>query len=227
MSLVANQPTSQTQTLSQSESEPKANGHLYDRLIHGKSGKSGNANGSTILKDMLASASQMAFSEPVGKNAFAIGGGVREIAPGPRSPKGKGNGTPNGHASLPRVNGHASREDEEEEDDEPDSPSPSKAKAGPSKIIGPVMPTSTRKGKEPASNPKERVLYEDPIDLTWPLAMRTRKSSAAGLYNPSMACYANATLQVLLHTPPVLRIAASHDSKNCKLAHLSHDQANK
>jgi len=214
MSLVApNQPLPPSQ--SDSEPAPKANGHLYDLLIHGQSGKSGHANGSTILKDMLASASQMAFSEPVGKNAFAIGGGVREIAPGPRSPKA------NGHGSLPRMNGHVKqRDEEEEEDDEPDSPSPSKA--GPSKIIGPVMPTSTRKGKEPA--PKERMLYEDPIELSWPESMRTRKQSAAGLYNPSMACYANATLQVLLHTPPVLRIAHSHDSKNCTCTLITKDQ---
>jgi hypothetical protein len=217
MSLVApNQPLPPSQSQSDSEPAPKANGHLYDLLIHGQSGKSGQANGSTILKDMLASASQMAFSEPVGKNAFAIGGGVREIAPGPRSPKA------NGHSTLPRVNGHSKQRDEEEEedDDEPDSPSPSKA--GPSKIIGPVMPTSTRKGKEPA--PKERMLYEDPIELSWPASMRTRKQSAAGLYNPSMACYANATLQVLLHTPPVLRIAHSHDSKNCKSTYAIKDK---
>jgi ubiquitin carboxyl-terminal hydrolase 36/42 len=203
MSLVANQTPSPSQ--SQTQSEPKANGHLYDLLIHGKSGSKGANGTSSILKDMLASASQMAFSEPVGKNAFAIGNGVREIAPGPRSPKANGNS--NGHASLPRVNGHTPKQrdddEEEEEIEEPDSPSPSKAGPSTSKIIGPVIPTSTRKGKEPA--PKERMLYEDPIDLSWPLPIRSRKQAAAGLYNPSMACYANATLQVLLHTPPVLR----------------------
>jgi len=211
MSLVANQPPSQS--ASKSQSAPQPNGHLYDLLIHGKSGsKAANGTGS-ILKDMLASASQMAFSEPVGKNAFAIGGGVREIAPGPRSPKANGNG------SLPRVNGngngHVKQREQEEDnnDDEPDSPSPSKAGPSSSKLIGPVIPTSTRKGKEPA--PKERMLYEDPIDLTWPTSMRNRKQAAAGLYNPSMACYANATLQVLLHTPPVLRIAQAHESKTC------------
>ncbi|WVF66606.1 hypothetical protein IAT40_001346 [Kwoniella sp. CBS 6097] len=54
------------------------------------------------------------------------------------------------------------------------------------------------------------------IDLSWPERLLTAKrASAAGLYNPSMACYANATLQVLLHTPPVLRIALAHNEATC------------
>lgn len=221
MSVVApNQTQIQTQQLQSPIS--KSNAHFYD-LLHGKSA-SKNIGGSSVLSDMLASAQQMAFSDPVGKNAIALGAGVREIAPGPRSPK--ANGHANGHASLPKVTGHTPKQangngnghHQEESDDGPDSPSPSKA--GPSKPIGPVLPSpSSRKGKEPASAPtprKERVLYEDPINLTWPDKMKTRKSAAAGLYNPSMACYANATLQVLLHTPPVLRIAQSHEPKNCE-----------
>ena len=230
MSVVAPNQT-QIQTLPQTQqpqSPPsQSNAHFYDRLIHGKSA-SKNIGGSSVLSDMLASAHQMAFSDPVGKNAIALGAGVREIAPGPRSPR--ANGHANGHASLPIVNGHtpkqangnANEHHQEESDDGPDSPSPSKA--GPSKLIGPVLPSpSSRKGKEPASAPtprKERVLYEDPINLTWPDKMKTRKSAAAGLYNPSMACYANATLQVLLHTPPVLRIAQSHDPKHCEFCLL-------
>jgi hypothetical protein len=227
MSLVASQPPAPIQ--SQSEPQSKANGHLYDQLIHGKTKSSSNpGSGSTILKDMLASASQMPFGEPIGKNTWAIGSGVREIAPGPRSPKTNGNGhvkLPNGHAHK-NGNGNANESDEEE-DDSQGSPSPSKAGPSSSKLIGPVQPNGTpsRKGKEPAqkvdTTPRKvtgRVLYEDPIDLSWPASMRNRKQAAAGLYNPSMACYANATLQVLLHTPPVLRIAHAHEHKSCKSA---------
>lgn len=44
----------------------------------------------------------------------------------------------------------------------------------------------------------------------------TKNKSAAGLYNPSMACYANATLQVMMHTPPFLREALNHPPKDCE-----------
>jgi ubiquitin carboxyl-terminal hydrolase 36/42 len=204
MSVVApNQTQIQSQQPQSPPSKSTTNAHFYD-LLHGKNASKNTS--SSILNDMLASAQQMTFSDPVGKNAIALGAGVREIAPGPRSPKANGNS----HATLPKVNGHGANGNgngnghaqEDDEDDNSDSPSP-----------------SSRKGKEPASAPtprKERVLYEDPINLNWPDKFKTRKSAAAGLYNPSMACYANATLQVLLHTPPVLRIAQSHDSKNCK-----------
>jgi hypothetical protein len=32
----------------------------------------------------------------------------------------------------------------------------------------------------------------------------------AGLHNPSMACYVNSTMQVMLHTPPLLSEAYAH-----------------
>ncbi|WVN88496.1 uncharacterized protein L203_103707 [Cryptococcus depauperatus CBS 7841] len=57
-------------------------------------------------------------------------------------------------------------------------------------------------------------LHSITFDLTWPEPM-VKAKCAAGLYNPSMACYSNATLQVLLHTPPVLRIALAHDEGSC------------
>lgn len=163
--------------------------------------------------------------------------------PGPRSPKANGHslpGTPATGKSSKSIRDAAGHQDDEEGDD---SPSPSRPKvAGPtassSKLIGPALPahlasgtptaTPTRKGKEVASpstttsTPRTggaaatRPLHEDPIDLTWPTHLRTRKHSSAGLINPSMACYANATLQVLLHTPPVLRIASSHDTEHCE-----------
>lgn len=53
------------------------------------------------------------------------------------------------------------------------------------------------------------------INLAWPTAIRTKK--AAGLHNGSMACYTNATLQVLLHTPPVLHVTFAHRAAECEL----------
>jgi ubiquitin carboxyl-terminal hydrolase 36/42 len=61
-----------------------------------------------------------------------------------------------------------------------------------------------------------RSLYDGEIDLTWPGRI-AQKTKAAGLYNPSMACYANATLQILLHTPPVLHMAMAHVGSKCEL----------
>ncbi|WVW81323.1 hypothetical protein I302_103314 [Kwoniella bestiolae CBS 10118] len=65
----------------------------------------------------------------------------------------------------------------------------------------------------PPINPDD--LYKSHIELSWPAPISTVKRPAAGLNNPSMACYANATLQVLLHTPPVLRIAMEHEEGKC------------
>lgn len=111
-------------------------------------------------------------------------------------------------------------------------------------FIGPQIPSShtlpspittpSRKGKEKslpsspaisssqsapvtprATKPGDQLLYNGTIELTWPSPIASQKS-APGLYNPSMACYANATLQVLLHTPPVLHMALAHDPNHCK-----------
>jgi hypothetical protein len=214
----------------------KSNANLDPLSLLKLNGSSTSTSTSTVLQDMLASASKMPFGEPVGKNTWAINSGVREITAGPRSPKmnGKvnGHGNTNGHTSVNgKTNGHGNASDSSEEDEEDGSPSPSKsAQAGPSgsKIIGPMPPTPTRKGKEPASShvdspnksrangPTGRILHKDPIELSWPVQLRNRKQSAAGLFNPSMACYANATLQVLLHTPPVLRMAQAHGSGDCE-----------
>ena len=46
-------------------------------------------------------------------------------------------------------------------------------------------------------------------ELSWPKAIRGN-SYGSGLNNPSMACYANATLQVMVHTPPLIREALAH-----------------
>ncbi|KAK8844709.1 hypothetical protein IAR55_006558 [Kwoniella newhampshirensis] len=73
---------------------------------------------------------------------------------------------------------------------------------------------STPKASTSSTPTAAQGLYPVEVDLRWPEAVAHAKR-AAGLYNPSMACYANATLQVLLHTPPVLRIALAHDRDHC------------
>ncbi|WWC67264.1 uncharacterized protein I206_101172 [Kwoniella pini CBS 10737] len=70
-----------------------------------------------------------------------------------------------------------------------------------------------KKGYQSTINPDD--LYQIPIDLSWPESISSIKRPAAGLNNPGMACYANATLQVLLHTPPVLSIAMEHEEEKC------------
>ena len=225
----------------------KLNGH---HLTNGSTPKSkGNGSGSASLIENMLAAKQH-FGEPVGKNTLDLKSGVREVLPGPRSPKANGHGhLPNGNGKMNGNGKHdigqggsEGEEDEGEEDESSKSSTPSKDAdaqgSSSSTLIGPTLPphlsTPSRKGKEPASSsaasspftplpaaprtPRAAAtpsLYEDPIDLTWPTHLRARKQSAAGLYNPSMACYANATLQVLLHTPPVLRIAQSHVIADC------------
>jgi hypothetical protein len=54
--------------------------------------------------------------------------------------------------------------------------------------------------------------------LAFPPEIAKGKRPAAGLYNPSMACYANATLQVMMHTPPFLREAINHHPKDCEFS---------
>ncbi|WRT63264.1 uncharacterized protein IL334_000167 [Kwoniella shivajii] len=83
-----------------------------------------------------------------------------------------------------------------------------------------LTPTSTSTSRISDSTPlttkiNPEDLYTIPIDSIWPEPIASLKRPAAGLHNPSMACYANATLQVLLHTPPVLKIAIEHDEARC------------
>lgn len=56
--------------------------------------------------------------------------------------------------------------------------------------------------------------------LSWPSAIAQRKRAGAGLYNPSMACYANATLQIMLHTPPFVKQAVAHEQGDCEYRSL-------
>lgn len=106
------------------------------------------------------------------------------------------NGTPNGSAKKALANGHAS--------------TPKGVPNGtPSETPNGTPVSSGKKNK--AKGAKNAAVS---LDLTWPQEFRSR--SAAGLVNGSMACYANATLQVILHTPPVLKVALGHDREDCE-----------
>lgn len=98
---------------------------------------------------------------------------------------------------------------------EPPSPSPNKKKKlvnGTSSVPQPPRPSlATSSSSTPSLHP--------PItdhELLFPKLSENNKRQAAGLYNPSMACYANATLQVMMHTPPFVRELVAHESKDCE-----------
>ncbi|KAK6904757.1 hypothetical protein I204_06641 [Kwoniella mangroviensis CBS 8886] len=92
-------------------------------------------------------------------------------------------------------------------------PTPETTQQPSSSTASPVKKKAPLTIYQPPTNPDD--LYRRPIELTWPESILSVKKPAAGLHNPSMACYANATLQVLLHTPPVLRIAMEHEEGKC------------
>jgi ubiquitin carboxyl-terminal hydrolase 36/42 len=71
------------------------------------------------------------------------------------------------------------------------------------------------KGKAKANGAPKEPQLADPsdVELEWPSLPSTRP---AGLFNPSMACYSNATLQMLLHTPPLLNLVKDHDPRSCR-----------
>ncbi|BEJ11864.1 hypothetical protein CspHIS471_0203240 [Cutaneotrichosporon sp. HIS471] len=80
----------------------------------------------------------------------------------------------------------------------------------------------TKAGPQANSEPKTKAAptehtLADPsdVDLSWPQLAANRPP---GLFNPSMACYSNATLQMLLHTAPLLNLVIAHDSRTCQLS---------
>lgn len=72
-------------------------------------------------------------------------------------------------------------------------------------------PNGVANGSANIVSPKAKAhgLHTAEIDLAWPDLLANMKRPA-GLVNNTMACYSNATLQVLLHTPPVLHMAIAH-----------------
>ncbi|CAD6585737.1 MAG: hypothetical protein TREMPRED_004229 [Tremellales sp. Tagirdzhanova-0007] len=156
---------------------------------------------SGLLEDMLRN--PLVFGEVVRKGNWAASVGTREVTMGPRSPPRRALML-NGSTKPPSTS------------DDAGSPStthivtPPSTPRAPIIAANPTSPTSDRKGKSTIS-PQ----HTADIDLSWPPSIAGLRRPAAGLYNPSMACYANATLQILLHTPPVLRIAQKHNPSEC------------
>ncbi|GMK57015.1 hypothetical protein CspeluHIS016_0308550 [Cutaneotrichosporon spelunceum] len=83
----------------------------------------------------------------------------------------------------------------------------------------PTTQTTPQVNGEPkakVSQPEEDALADpSDVDMSWPQLPASRPP---GLFNPSMACYSNATLQMLLHTPPLLNFVMAHDSRTCQLS---------
>ena len=164
-------------------------------------------HGAGLLRRMLDN--PLDFGPPLTKGAYSVTGGTREVLMGPKSPPRS--------QHLPLVDGGA-----QSSHSTPSSSHVPHTLKGP--ISGPTStPSPSRKGKETASTtttPRngytEKVLHPHINDLAWPQPIAHIKRVANGLLNPSMACYANATLQVLLHTPPVLAAALHHDEDTCK-----------
>lgn len=187
-----------------------------------------------FLREMLSN--PIEFGEVYHKSSFAPTKGVREVLPGPPSPP----------ASLLKLDTPASAPLTPRKSSIAPKLSPNRTnEAGPSNgvgtagFIGPHKPqtkedgvitprkskggengdhtTPTRPTPVSPAGPPKKYLYPKITDLAWPNALRSRNAPAAGLFNPSMTCYANATLQVILHTPPFLRIARQHDPETCEL----------
>lgn len=113
----------------------------------------------------------------------------------------------------------------------------SSSKSAPQGDVSSAPPTPSRKGKAKevdtgnTSLSVEQVVNEEAAQskgetadpsvalsssAPWPARIATLKRPGYGLHNPLNACYANATLQILLHTPPVLSVALAHEQSNCE-----------
>ncbi|KAL7420216.1 hypothetical protein Q5752_005183 [Cryptotrichosporon argae] len=101
--------------------------------------------------------------------------------------------------------------------------------AGPSRSSPPSeSPASTPRARGagpsmPAPQPRRKAdghLHGD-VCTAWPERYRDISKGAAGLFNGSMACYVNATLQVVLHTPPVLAVLGAHHEADCVLKRIN------
>ncbi|OXG35231.1 ubiquitin carboxyl-terminal hydrolase Ubp16 [Cryptococcus neoformans Ze90-1] len=166
-----------------------------------------------LIHEMLSN--PLKFGAPVNKKGLGFEAGMKEVVSEPESPR---------LAKRPLKN----VEDEVKDDAERGPAAKDKSQKqfngnakGPQRVNLEftnqlVTPPSLAKAQIPDTNEGKDTqgLFPSTFDLSWPEAIATAKR-AAGLHNPSMACYANATLQVLLHTPPVLRIALTHDEGSC------------
>ncbi|KIR51079.1 ubiquitin carboxyl-terminal hydrolase Ubp16 [Cryptococcus gattii Ru294] len=166
-----------------------------------------------LIHEMLSN--PLKFGAPVAKKGLGFEGGMKEVASEPESPK-------LANKQLNNV------KDEVKDDKEAELAAKVKSQKqfnGNAENTQRVNTQLTNQSVSPPSPANARLsdanegkntqgLFPSTFDLSWPETIATAKR-AAGLHNPSMACYANATLQILLHTPPVLRIALTHDEGSC------------
>lgn len=135
-----------------------------------------------------------------------------------RTPVHRSTSTPNGHQSPAVANGvslSAKQKGKARADDSGATSSPATANAKALKNLPNLPNTPATNGSKAAAGGKALYAQLGPDDLAWPDPFARVKRPAAGLHNPSMACYANATLQVIMHTPPFLRIAKDHSEETC------------
>ena len=185
------------------------------------------SNNSSLLADYAKT--PVAFGPPSFRSSAAVTGGVREVMMGPRSPlrgyaalmsggsgevNGHGQGAVNGNGKKEGVSGSSTLNGSSVTNISSSAPSSSRTLVDATPAASP-----SRKGKE-VQTPTKQTISTPPsgseVDLRWPAQFAGLKRAGAGLDNPSMACYANATLQVLLHTPPVLAKALEHNRESCK-----------
>lgn len=166
-----------------------------------------------LIHEMLSN--PLKFGAPVNKKSLGFEAGMKEVVSEPESPNLV-------KRQLKNVNDEVKYDTEGELAAKDKSQKQFNGNAKNSQRVNPefinqsVTPLSPAKSQIPDTNEGDNTqgLFPSTFDLSWPEAIATAKR-AAGLHNPSMACYANATLQVLLHTPPVLRIALTHDEGSC------------
>ncbi|XP_045213068.2 ubiquitin carboxyl-terminal hydrolase 42-like isoform X2 [Mercenaria mercenaria] len=85
-----------------------------------------------------------------------------------------------------------------------------------------LAPAASSSQKSPTTNndgeglphPKQ-ILFKEPLDFVW-----RHPASGTGLHNCGNTCFLNATLQILIHTPPLTNYMTSgHHTSICRLSH--------
>jgi ubiquitin carboxyl-terminal hydrolase 36/42 len=192
-----------------------------------------SSNNSSLLADYAKA--PLDFGPASYRASAVVSGGVREVMMGPRSPlrgyaalaaSGSGGGVVNGHErghgavnGIGKDNGKEGSSGSSTLDGSVVDPSSSGSSSSRTLVEATPAGSPARKGKEgrtPTKQTNPTGASGAEVDLRWPAQFAGLKRAGAGLENPSMACYANATLQVLLHTPPVLAKALAHSREGCE-----------